>query len=636
MGKKNPKLQRGQLLRSMCHQLGKGLPIQVHFTLVGCVAVGTIYRGLNLARLTGMDNTIEQEIAPVLSSNGSEEQIPAAITPPAKPDPTQLLDRPESPSSHPSVVAVVRPDPIQVPSTPTTPKQTNGEPFADATSPSTPTFRLNGKQLFMEEDEEVPETKEKDAAVQDGGLELSRAASTSSEGGTFENITLARSEDAKPAPDLTSSEDAVPAPSTPEDVSSPELPPIPAAEPSPPLSSLAQEAQNGTASNPPAPSSPSISRASTATTTSSIPHHRRSSVGSTATISAPGSSTLVSGILIVTALETIAASKEAKKSKPLKEALEKALEALKNPIPPPSSSSTSSSGTVDPLVIFTPLRLACETKSLPLMISALDCIGKLVSYDFFVDGLPSKMVETNEDGEAPPPVEGEQIPLADLVTSTVCDCFSPSPSSSSSSSSAASNPTTTQHDTLLLRLLSSLLSLILSSALAVHQSSLLKAVRTVYNVFLMGRPGTVQTVAQATLGQIVGGVFSRVSVGELARSLEANENGNGSANISVNHSRGGSLAESRQGSTLDLVKEGDEDLDAATVEVEGVPLPAVVLVAELPATEKVVDDAASVKEAPSDDQDSVEPVTLYVHDIASRPSEVLPHGLIAVHFFGVL
>lgn len=611
-GKKKSKLQRGQLLRSMA-MMDKGLPS--HICLACCVKPGlTINKAFHLARRTDMDTTSEQKVAPAPSSNDSEEQTPAVMTPPAKSDPTQVVESAESPSSHTIVTPAGRPDPIQIPSTPTTPTQTNGDPFADATSPSTPTLRLNGKQLVIEEDEEVPGPKEVDTTADDGGLELSRAASTSSEGGTFENITLASLEDAKSASTSTSIEEGIPAPSTPEDVSSPELPPIPSVEPSPPLASIAPEAQNGTASNTPAPSSPSISRASTATS-SSIPHHRRSSVGSTATISAPGSSSLVSGILIVTALETIAASKEAKKSKPLKEALEKALEALKNPIPPPSSSSTSSSGTVDPLVIFTPLRLACETKSLPLMISALDCIGKLVSYDFFVDGVPSKMVETNEDGEAPPPVEGEQIPLADLVTSTVCDCFSPSPSSSSSSSSAASNPTTTQHDTLLLRLLSSLLSLILSSALAVHQSSLLKAVRTVYNVFLMGRPGTVQTVAQATLGQIVGGVFSRVSVGELAKSLEANENGNvnGSGSVSVNHSRGGSLAESKQGSTLDLVKEGDEDLDAATVEAEGVPLPDVVLVAELPEAERVLDDEASVKEAVSDDQDPAEPVTLYVH-----------------------
>lgn len=232
-------------------------------------------------------------------------------------------------------------------------------------------------------------------------------------------------------------------------------------------------------------------------------------------------------------------SKEAKKSKQFKESVEMALEALRNPVPTPLPSSEhskpSSDGAVDPLVIFTPLRLACETKSLPLMISALDCIGKLVSYDFFQDSpdfTPPPQDDIPEDGAGdslPVPGGGGPVSIADLITSTVCDCFSPSPvSASSSSASASHNAATTQHDTLLLKLLSSLLSLILSNSLSVHQSSLLKAVRTVYNVFLMGRIGTVQTVAQATLGQIVGGVFSRIDVSELgaqARALHAQVKG---------------------------------------------------------------------------------------------------------------
>ncbi|KAL8279121.1 hypothetical protein RQP46_008377 [Phenoliferia psychrophenolica] len=284
--------------------------------------------------------------------------------------------------------------------------------------------------------------------------------------------------------------------------------------------------------------------------------NRRSSIASTNTVSAPGSSTLVSGILIVSALESIAASKEAKKSKPLKDAVDRALEALKHPTP---TSTTTAAGTVDPHLIFAPLQLACETKSLPLMITALDCIGKLLSYDFFVDKNPPRNVPdapaTNDDGDAPPPGApqdgGEPASFADLITGTVCDCFSPSPISTSSN--AAANAATTQHDTLLLRLLSCLLSLILSPALSVHQSSLLKAVRTVYNIFLMGRAGMVQTVAQATLGQIVSGVFSRVSVGDAAASAIASGHANGYGSSQA--SRNGSVS----GSRVDLTTGDDED-----------------------------------------------------------------------------
>ncbi len=45
----------------------------------------------------------------------------------------------------------------------------------------------------------------------------------------------------------------------------------------------------------------------------------------------------------------------------------------------------------------------------------------------------------------------------------------------------------------------------------VHQSSLLKAVRTVYNVFLLSQDAGTQVVAQGGLTQMVHHVFSRVT-----------------------------------------------------------------------------------------------------------------------------
>lgn len=316
---------------------------------------------------------------------------------------------------------------------------------------------------------------------------------------------------------------------------------------------------------------------------------RRESMASVTTVSAPGSSHLVSGILIVSSLESIAATKEAKKSKPLKDALDAALDSLKSPVNA-AGTATATSAMVDPHVVFLPLRLACETKSLPLMITALDCLSKLVSYDFFVDqhdpAAPQVQLARDDDNESLVGGAGQQqniesLPLADQITSTVCDCFSPSPvsSSGSSSSSSAANAATTQHDTLLLRLLSCLLGLILSSSLPVHQSALLKAVRTVYNVFLLGRPGTVQTVAQATLGQIVGGVFGRVSFGEtltvpssvgggvnLASAAAATDDGRPKAMPTPSRSQSrtdlASVAEEREGDSAEELDEGEAKVDS--------------------------------------------------------------------------
>ncbi|KAI5480603.1 sec7 guanine nucleotide exchange factor [Pseudohyphozyma bogoriensis] len=406
-----------------------------------------------------------------------------------------------------------------------------------ASSPPSPPPKADGSDEVNGTHTDAPAAPAPDALAAPTPDEstLPRSDSAASEG-AFEDVALSKEGSVQP-------ESPAPTPET-----EPAPPPLPSRSPPPP------QHQNGSTSPSPAPSAPVMSRSNTSTSVSTQgAPDRRSSVASTNTISAPGSSSLVSGILVVTALETIAASKEAKKSKPLKDAVDKALEALKHPLP---SMSATSGGTVDPHVIFAPLRLACETKSLPLMITALDCIGKLVSYDFFVDRQPHVVAEVTEDGDVLPGAEGQPMALADLVTTTVCDCFSPSPTSTSNTNAApVPGGATTQHDTLLLRLLSSLLSLILSSTLSVHQSSLLKSVRTVYNVFLMGSPGTVQTVAQATLGQIVGGVFGRISLGEAALSNGLHSSANGSRS----GSQAGSVNASASASRTDLSTVAEDD-----------------------------------------------------------------------------
>jgi brefeldin A-inhibited guanine nucleotide-exchange protein len=216
--------------------------------------------------------------------------------------------------------------------------------------------------------------------------------------------------------------------------------------------------------------------------TSSASHHRRSltiSKGKT-----------VSAVLVSSALETIAASREAKRSQPLRESVQRALEMVKH-----------GEGGDRPREIFEPLRLACETRNEKLMIASLDCISKLISYSFFVEttdhphqGLPS-----------PPPSPGPGArsstsssshppggTLVDLVVHTITSCH-----------------TESTPETVSLQIVKALLALVLSPTVLVHQSSLLKAVRTVYNVFLLSIDPINQTVAQGGLTQMVNHVFAR-------------------------------------------------------------------------------------------------------------------------------
>jgi brefeldin A-inhibited guanine nucleotide-exchange protein len=55
------------------------------------------------------------------------------------------------------------------------------------------------------------------------------------------------------------------------------------------------------------------------------------------------------------------------------------------------------------------------------------------------------------------------------------------------------------------------LDAVLSTTSPVHQSSLLKAIRTTYNIFLLSRNSANQIIAQATLNQMVNQVFGRVN-----------------------------------------------------------------------------------------------------------------------------
>lgn len=204
----------------------------------------------------------------------------------------------------------------------------------------------------------------------------------------------------------------------------------------------------------------------------------------------------VSAVLISSALETIAASREAKRSAPLRESVQKALEMVK-----------AGQGGDKPREIFEPLRLACETRNEKLMIASLDCISKLISYSFFVESNPPT------DSQPPPSPPLSPAPnartsmsngshpdlptpsLVDLVVHTITSCH-----------------TETTPETVSLQIVKALLALVLSSTILVHQSSLLKAVRTVYNVFLLSVDPVNQMVAQGGLAQMVNHVFARCKI----------------------------------------------------------------------------------------------------------------------------
>ncbi|KAG9254316.1 putative guanyl-nucleotide exchange factor [Emericellopsis atlantica] len=182
---------------------------------------------------------------------------------------------------------------------------------------------------------------------------------------------------------------------------------------------------------------------------------------------------------VVSSLDAIASSKDAQKNKKLGELANTALTAIKEQDKLP-----------DPDIVFAPLQLATKTHNTQLTTSALDCIGKLISYSYFSvpGGNGSKDNEEQAGADAPP--------LIERAIDTICDCFE--------------GETTAPE--IQLQIVKSLLAAVLNDKIVVHGAGLLKAVRQVYNVFLLSRSTSNQQVAQGTLTQMVGTVFERVKL----------------------------------------------------------------------------------------------------------------------------
>ncbi|EIW73609.1 hypothetical protein TREMEDRAFT_25229 [Tremella mesenterica DSM 1558] len=219
---------------------------------------------------------------------------------------------------------------------------------------------------------------------------------------------------------------------------------------------------------PSAPQSPGPSRTRT-------PHSRQSSSATTLSITHTlhGGGTQLSTVLITPPLRLLVDSKEARKSPSFLAAATKALELCQ-----------ADAAYLHPREIFEPLRLAIsnpQTTSVPILITSLDLLSKLVSHSFF--------------SEPNGPPEG-MSPLPDLITHTITLSYSehsPPP--------------------VALQVVKALMAVVLSTdkGMLVHQSSLLKAIRTVYNVFLLSTDAANQVVAQGALTQMVNHIFGRVA-----------------------------------------------------------------------------------------------------------------------------
>lgn len=162
---------------------------------------------------------------------------------------------------------------------------------------------------------------------------------------------------------------------------------------------------------------------------------------------------------------------------------------------------------LDSILIFEALRCCCRTNSSRIQLQALDCLSKLFSFKALDEGIlvnPPDCQATNDqaqedskNGITPPPKQK----LIDAAIDTISDCFQ-------------GEGTENKVELQIVRALSScILSEDINSSC--HGASLLKAVRTIYNIFIFSLSSSNQGIAQATLIQLVSSIFDKIDLDKL-------------------------------------------------------------------------------------------------------------------------
>lgn len=218
--------------------------------------------------------------------------------------------------------------------------------------------------------------------------------------------------------------------------------------------------------------------------------------------------TRTQNMFLTRALEKILHDKETKKSyhQQLKKACEVALEEIQksqaeviaddsdespsSALPPPKGKQPY----IEADKYFLPFELACQSKCPRIVVTALDCLQKLIAYGHLA-------------GDIPDSTEPSKL-LLDRIVETICSCF-----------------VGVQTDEgVQLQIIKALLTAVTSNSCEVHEGTLLQAVRTCYNIYLASRNLINQTTAKATLSQMISVIFQRMEA-QAAAEEELKESG---------------------------------------------------------------------------------------------------------------
>lgn len=129
---------------------------------------------------------------------------------------------------------------------------------------------------------------------------------------------------------------------------------------------------------------------------------------------------------------------------------------------------------------FLPFELACKSRSPRIVVTALDCLQKLIAYGH----LTGAIQDSSNPGHL----------LIDRIVITIYGCFN--------------GPQTDEG--VQLQIIKALLTVVTSQHVEIHEFTLLQAVRTCYDIYLSSRNLVNQTTARATLTQMLNVIFARM------------------------------------------------------------------------------------------------------------------------------
>ncbi|XP_065569507.1 brefeldin A-inhibited guanine nucleotide-exchange protein 1-like isoform X3 [Artemia franciscana] len=200
-------------------------------------------------------------------------------------------------------------------------------------------------------------------------------------------------------------------------------------------------------------------------------------------------------MFIVRGLEKILEEREIRKSynSQLKKACESSLESIRAEIQagkiPQGENATSAAlplprneaaNVMSAEKYVTPFELGCQSKTPRIVVSAMDCLQKLIAYGH----LTGNEVDQGNKSRR----------LIDRLVETICNCF-----------------TGTQTDEgVQLQIIKALLTIMTSQHVEVHEKTVLISVKTCYDIYLASKNIVNQKTAKATLTQMLSVIFQRM------------------------------------------------------------------------------------------------------------------------------